>query len=97
MKCKPYTSAYDHRVQARKRCEEMERDAEDAALEGRQTQAVLVSGPTFVKTSMATHFMLWPAIYFTYALSESLPSLTLKLISCVLVPVRLPVRVVLPS
>lgn len=67
----------------------MERDAEDAALEGRRTQAGLISGPTFMKTSMATHFMLWPAVYFTYTLSGSLPSLTLKLLSCVLVPVRL--------
>lgn len=76
------------RLQARKRCEEMERDAEDAALEGRRTQAGLVSGPTFIKTSIFTHFMLWPAVYFTYTLSGSLPSLTLKLLTCVLVPVR---------
>lgn len=76
------------RLQARSRCEYLQRDAEDAQLEGQRTELLLSSGPTFKKTSLATHVMLWSAVFFTSAFHSSLPSLQQKLLASVIIPVR---------
>jgi len=74
---------------ARAKLEDLQRYAEDAQLEGQRTEIVLRPGPTFKKTGLATHIMLWSAVFFTSAFHSSLPSLQQKLLASIITPVVL--------
>ena len=88
MKPKTINVLHCTHLQARAQLEDLQRYAEDAQLEGQRTEIVLRPGPTFKKTGLATHIMLWSAVFFTSAFHSSLPSLQQKLLASIITPVR---------